>query len=361
MTLKDISKATGYSLTSIHRAIYNKEGLSPKTREKILKAVESMGYEVNYIASSLKRKTMNIAFVGKKPRISNDYHYMIAEGVKSAFAQDVGMNITLREYYFDGFLTDLEDEECKILSEIYMHDDLDGVVIMPINTGIKLQIAIQKLISKGFPVVLVDDSFEQMDFLCAVEPFNDLIGKTAAEFMSQICRPGKVLVALGNPSSNGQMENYESFLGYLKEYNVPITCISVQDSYDKEKLVERLVTLIDDEVVGLYTVCESNTPAICKAALASGREGLKVLGCDLSPDNKTYLEKGVLSGILDMNSYLQGFLAMRVLLEYILKNIPPKASVLSVPVRLVLRSSLEFFKGEYSAGISIVTRPHALP
>lgn len=360
MTLKDISKATGYSLTSIHRAIYNKEGLSPKTREKILEAVKSMGYEVNYIASSLKRKTLNIAFIGKKPRISNDYHYMIAEGVKSAFSQDVGMNIALQEYYFDGTLMDLEDEECKILSEIYMHDDLDGVVIMPTNTGVKLQFAIQKLISKGFPVVLVDDSFEQMDFLCAVEPFNDLIGKTAAEFMSQICQSGKVLVALGNPSSNGQMENYESFLGYLQEHNAPISCITVPDLNDKEKLVEKLVELIDDEVVGLYTVCESNTPAICKAAIASGRVDLKVLGCDLSPDNKKYLGEGILSGILDMNSYLQGFLAMRVLLEYILKNITPKASILSVPVRLVLRSSLEFFGGEYSAGISIATRSHVV-
>ncbi|MGE4585598.1 MAG: substrate-binding domain-containing protein [Sphaerochaeta sp.] len=356
MTLKDISKATGYSLTSIHRAIYNKEGLSPATRDKILEAVKSMGYEVNYLASSLKRKTLNIAFVGKKPRVSHDYHHMIAEGVKSAFSQDMGMNIALREFYFDGKASDLEDEECRILSDLYYQDDLDGLVIMPINTGIKLQLAVQKLIGKGYPVVLVDDSFAHMDFLCAVEPFNDFIGQTGAEFMSQICKPGKLLVALGNASSKGQMENYESFVAYLQNHAVPITCIPVQDCFDKAQLVDTLVSLIDDEVVGLYTVCESNTPAICKAALASGRKDLKVLGCDLSPDNKTYLEDGVLSGILDMNSYLQGFLAMRILLEFILKNIRPKASVLSVPVRLVLRSSLAFFEGEYSAGISIASR-----
>ncbi|MDD4460395.1 MAG: LacI family DNA-binding transcriptional regulator [Proteiniphilum sp.] len=358
MTLKDISKATGYSLTSIHRAIYNKEGLSPATREKILEAVKSMGYEVNYLASSLKRKTMNIAFVGKKPRVSHDYHHMIASGVKSAFSQDMGMNIALHEYYFDGKASELEDKECAILSDLYHQDDLDGIVIMPINTGIKLQLAVQKLIGKGYPVVLVDDSFEHMDFLCAVEPFNDLIGQTGAEFMSQICKAGKVLVALGNASSKGQMDNYESFVAYLKQNNVPITCVPVKDSYDKEQLVAELGSLIDDDVVGLYTVCESNTPAICEAALASGRKDLKVLGCDLSPANKAYLVDGVLSGILDMNSYLQGFLAMRVLLEYILKNISPKASVLSVPVRLVLRSSLAFFEEEYSAGISIATRSH---
>ena len=356
MTLKDISKATGYSLTSIHRAIYNKEGISQETRIKILEAVKSMDYEVNYMASSLKRRTMNIAFVGKKPRVAMDYHYMIAEGVKSAFSQDEGMNIALREYYFDGSPSALEDEECRILSDIYNQDDLDGVVIMPIDTGIKLQLAVQKLIGKGIPVVLVDDDFEGMDYLCAVEPFSDLVGRTGAEFMCLTCRPGKILVALGNSSSAGQMENYESFVAYISEHDASLVCVPVKDPHEEKQFIDELVSRIDDSVVGLYTVCESNTPTICKAALLSGRKDLRVLGCDLRPENRQYLSDGVLCGILDMNSYLQGFLAMRVLVDYLLKNIAPKASVLSVPVHLVLRSSLPFFKGEHSAGISIATR-----
>jgi hypothetical protein len=68
--------------------------------------------------------------------------------------------------------------------------------------------------------------------------------------MSQICKAGKVLVALGNASSKGQMDNYESFVAYLKQNNVPITCVPVKDSYDKEQLVAELGSLIDDDVVG---------------------------------------------------------------------------------------------------------------
>jgi LacI family transcriptional regulator len=355
VTLKDISKATGYSLTSIHRAIYNKEGLGIETRQKILEAVKSMGYEVNYMASSLKRKTMNIAFVGKKPHIAMDYHHMLTEGVRAAFSQDEGMNIALREYYFEGKPSDLEDEECRILSEIYSQEDLDGVVILPINTGIKLQLAVQKIIGKGLPVVLVDDDFNNMDYLCVIEPFTDLVGRTGAEFMCLTCRPGKILVALGNSSSTGQKKNYESFEAYIREHKAPLECIPIEDPHDEELFVNELTSRIDDSVVGIYTVCESNTPAICKAAIRSGRKDLRVLGCDLQPENRQYLSDGVLCGILDMNSYLQGFLAMRVLVEYLLKNITPKASVFSVPVNLVLSSSLPFFKGEHSAGISIAT------
>ncbi|MFA6775265.1 MAG: substrate-binding domain-containing protein [Sphaerochaetaceae bacterium] len=356
MTLKDISKATGYSLASIHRAIYNKEGLSPETRGKILAAVKASGYEINYMASSLKRKTMNIAFVGKRPHVTMDYHHMLAEGVKAAFSQDSGMNIALHECFFDGNQEEMEAEECHLLDQLYERDGLDGVVVMPINTGMKIHLAVQKLVGKGVPVVLADDAFDDMDFLCAVEPFNDLVGKTGAEFMTLVCKPGKILVALGNASSAGQKENYENFKAYIDERGKSLFCIPVPDPYDERTLIERLLSEMDDQVVGLYTVCESNTPAICKAAMRSGRKDLKVLGCDMRPENRQYLQDGVLCGLLDMNSYMQGFLAMRVLLDYLLKNIRPRDTVLSVPVNLVLRSNLPFFEGERSAGISVATR-----
>ncbi len=356
VTLKDIAQSTGYSLASVHRAIYNKEGLSEKARERILDAVKSMGYEVNYMASSLKRKTLNIAYVGKHPEIEKDYHHMMAEGVKSAFSQDEGMNISLEMIYFKGKPHELQEEECRILEKIYHRNDLDGIVIMPINTGIELRLAIQKIIARGCPVILVDDSFEQMDYLCAVEPHNNLVGRTGAEFLNHSCDAGRILVALGCTSSAGQMENFKGFSTYMKENNPALEVVAVTEPFDEGKLVQELVSRIDDTVVALYTVCESNTPAICNAAILSGREDLKVLGCDLRPENREYLKQGVLCGILDMNSYMQGFLAMRLLIEFLLKNNPPNASEVFVPVNLVLQNSLPFLEGERSAGIPIIVR-----
>jgi LacI family transcriptional regulator len=356
VTLKDISKATGYSLASVHRAIYNKDGLGEEKRKKILETVKAMGYEVNYTASSLKRKTLQIVFVGRKPKKENDYHYMLASGARDAFLQDEGLNIHLRELYFDDTKMNYEDAECQVLDDVYRANDVDGVVIMPVNTSMRLCFAAQKIISKGCPVVFVDDSFENMDYLCSVEPISDLVGRTGAEFMSLACRPGKILIALGDSNSKGQMDNYLGFLQYMKENGGLFTCVPVAPPQDGEDFIQKMVREIDDEVVGLFAVCESNTPVICKAAIASGRKDLRLLGCDLSLDNQQYLLKGILTGVLDMDSYMQGYLAMKMLLDYLLKNKKPHSSILSVPVRLVLKSNLPYYKGFRNAGYSIATR-----
>ncbi len=348
VTLKDIAKATGYSLVSIHRAIYHKEGLSDETREKILEAIKEMGYEVNYMASSLKRRPLNIAFVGRQPKKPFDYHYMLAKGVKDSFQQNQGLNIQLKEYYYSGSPSEQEEKQCQILSSLYEQNHLDGVVVMPTNTDSVLQCAVQRLITKHVPVVFCDDSFENMDFLCAVQPSNDRIGRTGAEFLSMVCPPGKILVALGSSNSKGQMQNYQGFASYLKEKAPQHSCIPVENRGEK-LLPQDLATLIDEKVVGMYTVRESNTPAICKAKQLAGRKDLRVMGCDLSKENQAFLEQGVLTAIIDMDSYRQGYLAMHALQEHLLKGISPAKTMLTVPPRLVLRSNLEYYRNESSS------------
>jgi len=353
ITLKDIAKATGYSSVSVHRAIYNKEGLKPETRKKILDTVEAMGYKVNYLASSLKRKTINIAYIGKKTKSAQGYHAQMAKGAHDAFIQFEGMNIKCKDYFFEGKASELEDKECDILEEVFNSSEIDGVLILPIDTSIHMQLAIQKIIGKGIPVVLVDDYFDQMDFLCAVAPFYTLAGRTAAEFLGNICKPGKILVSLATATSKGTCLNYKGFSQYLKANHPEIQCETVEDPFDENLLVDRLVERIDDSVVGLYSVCERNSPALCKAALKAKRKDLKILGFDLSNEDIQFLKTRVFTGVIDTDPYLQGFLGFRVLLEYMLKNTKPSARILSVPIAVVMHSNLPFFETKRIYGIHV--------
>lgn len=56
VTIYDIAKETGYSAPTISKALNGTGGLSEKTREKILKAAESLGYKPNMAARSLTTK-----------------------------------------------------------------------------------------------------------------------------------------------------------------------------------------------------------------------------------------------------------------------------------------------------------------
>ena len=56
VTIKDISKRSGYSITTVSKALNNYSDISDKTKQKILKLCDEMGYIPNLSARSLVSK-----------------------------------------------------------------------------------------------------------------------------------------------------------------------------------------------------------------------------------------------------------------------------------------------------------------
>jgi len=55
ITSEEIARVCGVSRGTVDRALNNRQGISGKTREKILKTAAEMGYTPNFIASSLSK------------------------------------------------------------------------------------------------------------------------------------------------------------------------------------------------------------------------------------------------------------------------------------------------------------------
>lgn len=68
VTIRDVAKAAGVSITTVSRALNDASGISATTQERILRHAESLGYRPNRSAQSLRRTTSNvIAVVIKGP------------------------------------------------------------------------------------------------------------------------------------------------------------------------------------------------------------------------------------------------------------------------------------------------------
>lgn len=97
VTIHDVAKEANTSIATVSRVINDLGGYSETTKEKVLKAVEALGYESNAIARSLivnKTHTIGVVF----PNISSMLTYEFLNGIENV-AYQKGFSVIVSHTY----------------------------------------------------------------------------------------------------------------------------------------------------------------------------------------------------------------------------------------------------------------------
>ena len=87
VTIKDIAKRAGVAHSTVSLVMNDREHVSPKLRERILKIAKEMGYMPNMVARSLiskKSSTVGVVFPENPHFFTITYFLMIIEGIQNA-------------------------------------------------------------------------------------------------------------------------------------------------------------------------------------------------------------------------------------------------------------------------------------
>lgn len=144
-TLEDVALAAGLSAMTVSRAINKPQQVRPKTVEKVLAAVKSVGYIPNALAGGLaSRRSRLIAVV--VPQINNAMFVDTIQALNDAlFRQGYSMLLCVSGYG--------QEEEAEIVATLLSRRP-DGLVL----TGIFHSSALRKVILQtGIPVVEIWD------------------------------------------------------------------------------------------------------------------------------------------------------------------------------------------------------------
>jgi LacI family transcriptional regulator len=158
ITSFQIAELCGVSRGTVDRALNNRPGIHPKTREKILKAAEELGYRPHFLAQSLvkgKTKTLGLVLFDVQNRIfSQLFHSFEAEARKQGFF--VYLALSNKD-------PDLEIEYINNL----LDRKVDGIALHSVNKGKEFESFLQKSqvpivsfgnqISKQFPLIWIND------------------------------------------------------------------------------------------------------------------------------------------------------------------------------------------------------------
>jgi LacI family transcriptional regulator len=347
VTLKDIAKELKVSLGTVHRAIYNKEGVGEETRRSILAIAEKRGYKVNVVASSLKRSTVKIGVVFPEPVANEKYFFLdVWNGIDSAVNDFKDFNVKVVKATFTGDYTN----QIEVMEDFYNNysNEIDGL-ITHVWHDTKLNSIINKFADSGIPVVTVTADAPESRRTCFVSPQASKIGLVAGELMSNYITPGgRVIILGGKRESSSHQERVLGFLKAMKENTPETEIIEAYDLnlyYNNNRLHDTLKEYLEkfDDIKGIYSNNARGTILLCKVIKELGKSRrIKAIGSDINKESVEYLKEGILQGIMYQNPYMQAYQAFKVIFNYIIKDEEPPERVYT-DINIVLKSNLDSY------------------
>jgi LacI family transcriptional regulator len=344
VTLKDISARSGASLSTVHRALYNKAGVSDEVRKAIVETAEKMGYKANYVASSLKRKTLRLAVVLPSPDLFNKYFYRdLWKGLRDFCAETQEFNVEFLEFPFSGSDGNL----AKKLEEVYRDysNDISGLITISLKDP-SISYQVDKFASKNIPVVFIVSDLQKSQRLCCVRAHDKIAGSLAAELINNFTKgSGKVIVSAGDIVTSSHYCNVEGFEEFLAANGSLLSVTKIYDSENTDSLYNSIENILKSskDICALYSCNARDTVAVCKAVVDMGLQGkVCIVGSDIFEESVQMLKSGVIQAIIYKNPYRQAYLGMKTLFNYVLKNESPSNDTIFVIPTIVMKSNLEF-------------------
>ncbi len=242
VTIKQIAEAAGVSLSTTSRALNGKNDVSKKTREKVLKTAEKLGYLPNRSAIFLKkRKTYTIGVIVEDN--SNPFWSEVLKGIEN-IARVEGYHViftnTGRNYRN-------EVENIKLLLE----RRVDGFLIVPNQEKYD---DLEELKERGIPVVLMGRHTEKID-LPMVYTDDVKGGYMATSYLLK--RGCKRIVFIGaQPYNTASIERCEGYKKALRDFGMKVDETLIRTS---GKLMKNGAMEVESSYLHVKKLIESET------------------------------------------------------------------------------------------------------
>jgi len=148
-----LAKICGVSQGTVDRALNNRKGISPKTKEKILKIAKEYGYRPNIHASSIAGGKSHLIGVIVFD-LNNQYFSDILVCIES-YCSSLGYSTVV-------MFTDKDyKKEVECIKNLY-HMSVDGIVLCPTNSGEEYE---NFLLSLNIPVITIGNKLNKIPYV----------------------------------------------------------------------------------------------------------------------------------------------------------------------------------------------------
>lgn len=232
LKLKDIAQKAGVSVTAVSFALNGKEGISEKTRQKILRIAEQEGYSSKKLIQK-KEDSSRLIFLlypvsGAKEEEENTDAYSFYE-----IMQKVEQQIHTYNYNLFFKSVSMQGDFRKEIEKIISFYQVEGMIVV----GTQMSSAqIRAIRNVPVPVVVIDRFFSELNIDCIA--FDNFAGAYAA-VTYLIAKNHRRIGYVGTHSDNRNLtERRDGYMAALKERGLqadPTYCLFDIKGEDKER------------------------------------------------------------------------------------------------------------------------------
>ena len=208
ITIKDVARLSGVSVTTVSRALNKRGYVSENTMAKIYSAIQELNYSPNQLARSLyNNQTKAIGLV--VPSVAHPFFSQMTQLIEQKL-YTLGYHILL-------CTTDnSQDRESNILNILRQHR-MDGIIMASPS------LPEQEYKKLGIPIVAFDTLMESADV--SIEADHPLGGKLAAEMLID-CGCKYAVQIIGNPNEKTDAAlRHQKFMDIMIQSGRP--CVSI--------------------------------------------------------------------------------------------------------------------------------------
>jgi DNA-binding LacI/PurR family transcriptional regulator len=281
VTIYDVAKQAGVSISTVSRVINNTGRISEKTRKKVLQVMEELHYQPSIVASALTgKRTRTIGLI--IPDVANPFFSEIARKVEDR-GRELGFNVLMCN-------TDNNPDTEEMYLSLLQQKSVDGIII---GTTTKNYTALNQLLQENFPLALIAQDIPELAI--NVVRVDDFLGGYQA--VSHLVSLGheKIAIMLGNLSRTSDKYRLQAYRQVMEENGL---------RYEENWIVYTDYSMKDGKRAALELLQSSPKPTAvfaCFDSLAIGvYQAAKELGLNIPNDLSIVgFDNTILSTIVD--------------------------------------------------------------
>lgn len=265
VTIKDVAKAADVSPSTVSRVISDNPNISDKTKKKVRKVMEELGYHLNYSARNLAQQSTKTIGVVVKHSVQKSMH-------NSFFPEVIaGISALCGKHDFSISLTTGETEaECfDDVVKMVRGKRVDGMIVLYSK---EKDPVVPYLIDSGIPFVMVGKPIEQSNKITYIDNDNVAAAEEATDYLFDLGHKKIAFIGEGTEFEVGQAR----LNGYLQSFKNRE--ISIDENYihnigfeigEGRQVVERLLE-IEEPPTGLVVANDFNALIMLTALQEKG-------------------------------------------------------------------------------------------